>query len=37
LDKWRRRWEKKLVKKKGGHSIEKDEDDEDLQMLNIVP
>ncbi len=28
---------KKLVKRKGGHSIEENEDDEDLQMLNIVP
>jgi hypothetical protein len=28
---------KKLVKRKGRHSIEKDEDDKDLQMLNIVP
>jgi hypothetical protein len=27
----------KLVKRKGRHSIEKNEDDEDLQMLNIVP
>jgi hypothetical protein len=28
---------KKLVKRKGRHSIEEDEDDEDLQMLDIVP
>ncbi len=27
----------KLVRKKQGHSIEEDEDDEDVQMLNNVP
>ncbi len=28
---------KKFAKRKGGHTIEEDEDDEDLQMLDIVP
>jgi hypothetical protein len=28
---------KNLVKIKGGHSIEEDEDGKDLQMLSIVP
>jgi hypothetical protein len=29
--------EEEVEKQKGGHSIEEDEDDKDLQMLNIVP